>query len=151
MGYIQEIRALVGHRPLILAGAIVMIFDQNEHLLLQHRTDDNTWDFPGGFSEIGETLEETARREVLEEMGLQVDDLTLFKVFSGEQYAYLCPNGDQVFPVGAVYITRSVHGSLQVDGEESSEARYFSLDQLPEPMFPQVRELIHSYREAYRV
>lgn len=151
MGYIQEIRALVGSRPLILAGAIVMIFDAEGRILLQHRTDDNTWDFPGGFSEIGETLEETARREVWEEMGLQLDDLSFFQMFSGSRYAYQCPNGDQVFPVGAVYVSHQTTGRLNPDGEESSDAHFFPLDSLPEPMFPQVREIITAYRERYAV
>ncbi len=100
MGYIQEIRALVGHRPLILASAIVMIFDHNGHLLLQHRTDDNTWDFPGGFSEIGETLEETARREVLEEMGLQVEDMTLLKFFPVSNMLISAPMVTRFFQSG---------------------------------------------------
>ncbi len=76
MNYIQEIRSLVGHRPLILVGAIVLIFDEQNRILLQHRNDDQTWDFPGGFVELGETIEETARREILEETGLIVHSLT---------------------------------------------------------------------------
>ncbi len=58
MSYIEELRALVGHRPLILVGVCVLIFDQERRLLLQHRTDDRTWDFPGGYMEPGESMEE---------------------------------------------------------------------------------------------
>ncbi len=148
MTYIRELRSLVGHRPIILVGAIVMIFDDNHHLLLHHRTDDNTWDFPGGYMELGETIEETARREVLEEVGLEIGEMTLFKVFSGKEFYYECPNGDQVFPVNPVYVTRDVRGALQPDRVESSEARYFPLDDLPEEMFPQVQEIIDCYLKS---
>jgi 8-oxo-dGTP pyrophosphatase MutT (NUDIX family) len=55
MSYIQELRALVGHRPLILVGVLVMVFDERSRLLLQDRTDDQMWDLPGGFMELGET------------------------------------------------------------------------------------------------
>ncbi|MBW4533215.1 MAG: hypothetical protein KME09_04695 [Pleurocapsa minor HA4230-MV1] len=39
MGYVQELRSLVGHRPLIIPGAAVLIVNQQGDLLLQHRKD----------------------------------------------------------------------------------------------------------------
>ncbi len=35
MGYVEELRKLVGHRPLILVGAVVIIEDQQGKILLQ--------------------------------------------------------------------------------------------------------------------
>ena len=64
MSYIQELRLLVGHHPLIMAGAAVLIFDEQNRLLLQHRKDNQQWGLIGGSMEIGESLEETAKREV---------------------------------------------------------------------------------------
>ncbi len=148
MPYIQELRALVGHRPLILVGALVMVFDESHNLLLQHRTDDNTWDIPGGFMELGETIEETARREVREETGLEIGELTFFKILSGKEYFWEYPNGDQVFPVSLVYATNDLYGSLQPDGVEGSEVKFFSLHDLPAEMLPQTRMLIESFRQS---
>lgn len=37
MGYIEDLRAIVGHRPLILVGSVVIISDQEGRLLLQKR------------------------------------------------------------------------------------------------------------------
>ena len=39
MDHVKELRALVGHRPLILPGAVVLIFNERDQLLLQHRTE----------------------------------------------------------------------------------------------------------------
>lgn len=39
MGYIQELRDLVGQRPLIMPGANVIVIDKNNRLLLQLRSD----------------------------------------------------------------------------------------------------------------
>jgi 8-oxo-dGTP pyrophosphatase MutT (NUDIX family) len=50
--------------------------------LLQHRKDGN-WGLPGGLMERGESLEETAIREVYEETGLTLKCLTLLELFSG--------------------------------------------------------------------
>jgi len=148
MPYIQELRALVGHRPLILTGSLVLIFDERHRLLLQHRTDDNMWDIPGGYMEPGESTEETARREILEETGLEIGRLTLFKVYAGTEFFYKCPNGDQVFCVSVVYATNDIRGDLQPDGDEGSEVKYFPIYDLPRDMLPQVRMMIESFLQA---
>jgi ADP-ribose pyrophosphatase YjhB (NUDIX family) len=145
MSYIQELRALVGHRPLILVGAVVMIFDEHQRLLLQHRNEDNLWDLPGGFMEVGETTEETARREIQEETGLEIGKMTLFKVCSGKDFIYECPNGDQVVSVALVYMTNDVRGKLRADGSEGSEVSFFPIDRLPDEMLPQVRQIIQDF------
>lgn len=49
------------------------------------RTDNGAWTIPGGMTEPGETVEETARREVREETGLTVGTMTLFDAFSGPE------------------------------------------------------------------
>ncbi|MDQ0721828.1 isopentenyldiphosphate isomerase [Paenibacillus sp. W4I10] len=43
MGYIMELRKLVGSRPLIMAGSCVLVFNEEGHLLLQKRTDSLDW------------------------------------------------------------------------------------------------------------
>ena len=150
MSYIRELRALVGHRPLLLAGVVVMVFDEHRRILLQHRTDDKMWDLPGGFMELGETAEETGRREVREETGLEIGEMTLFTVLSGKEFFFEYPNGDQAFSVCPVYVTEDAVGELQPDGEEGSEVKFFPLQDLPGQMLPQIRRLIESfiYQEA---
>lgn len=147
MTYVQALRALVGHRPLILVGTAVMIFDKDQRLLLQRRIDDELWDLPGGFMEIGETTEETARREVREETGLEIGEMTLFKVCSGREFIYECPNGDLVVSVTLVYVTKDARGLLCPDGVEGTEVRFFPVDGLPDEMLPQIRRLIEDFQQ----
>ena len=68
MGYIEDLRKLVGHRRLILCGSSVVIRNEKGELLLQERRHPSgRWAFPGGLMELGESTEDTARREVREE------------------------------------------------------------------------------------
>lgn len=61
--------------------ALVLLVDSSGAVLMQHRDDHapvspNQWSLPGGRIEPGETPEQAARRELLEETGLTVDELS---------------------------------------------------------------------------
>jgi 8-oxo-dGTP pyrophosphatase MutT (NUDIX family) len=81
--------------------------------------------------EPGESLEETARREVWEETGVKVGSLRFLMLLSGPGFFHTYPNGDQAFFVSAVYEGTVAEGSPRGDGVESSEAAFCSVDQLP--------------------
>lgn len=130
MGYITELRKLVGSRPLIMAGACVIV-EKEGMILLQKRTDNGLWGLPGGALEPGESMEQVARRELLEETGLVAGALELMAVFSGDGLYYQYPNGDEVHNVITAYCCREAHGEPFADGEEGSELRFFLLDELP--------------------
>lgn len=48
MGYILELRKQVGHRPLIMTCAGVLLLNEKRELLLQKRADNGLWGYPGG-------------------------------------------------------------------------------------------------------
>ena len=56
MGYIMDLRKHIGHDPLIGVGATTLVFNDNNELLLNLRTDTNTWGIPGGSMELYETI-----------------------------------------------------------------------------------------------
>ncbi|MGC5770848.1 NUDIX hydrolase [Paenibacillus pabuli] len=127
MGYIMELRKLVGTRPLIMAGSCVLVFNEQGHLLLQRRTDSLDWGTLGGSLEPGESLEEAAARELYEEAGLIAGAYKLISVFSGQDMYYKYPHGDEVYNVMAVYEATEIQGEPTIMDDEGLELRYFDL------------------------
>jgi 8-oxo-dGTP pyrophosphatase MutT (NUDIX family) len=148
MGYIQNLRAAIGTQPIIMVGAAVLVLDQTGRLLMLKRTDDSYWGTPGGAMELGESLEEAARRETREETALELGDLDLFEVFSGPDQYYRYPNGDEVYNVVAIYIAREVRGEIDLDLGEHEAFGYFPLDHLPEPISPPLRPILEKFRNG---
>lgn len=130
MSYIKDIRKFIGHAPMISTGATVVVLKKNK-ILLNLRSDTKTWGIPGGAMELGETLEETAARELKEETDLEAESFTLLNVFSGKDLYFKYPNGDELYSVVALYLANNATGTLKITDDESFELKYFAKDELP--------------------
>ncbi|MCH6267238.1 NUDIX hydrolase [Neobacillus citreus] len=145
MGYIEDLRQIVGTRPLILVGACVGALDNQGRLLLQKRSN-RMWGLPGGLLELGESAEEAARREVFEETGVEIGELELAGVFSGKQYFVELPNGDQFYPVTIAYKSKDIkNANIKIDGHETLDAGFFDIGNLPENTSPLVASIINKF------
>ncbi|WP_042142050.1 NUDIX hydrolase [Paucisalibacillus sp. EB02] len=145
MGYIKELRKVVGSQPLIMVGACVLVIDKKDRLLLQLRKDNNCWGLPGGSMEPGESLQEVAERELLEETGLIAKSLNLLNVYSGEEFYYKYPHGDEVHNVVAVFTCKNYEGGLKKEESEVEELNFFSLQDLPDNISPPDIPIINDY------
>jgi len=132
MGYIQEIRRMIGHYPLIAIGATVIVYNAKNEILLNRRSDTGTRGIPGGAMEPGEAAEETARRELYEETGLEAEGFRLITVLSGPEYFFIYPNGDQMHTVIILFEAVRVKGEIGISDGESTELKFFALNALPE-------------------
>lgn len=131
MGYIMNLRKYVGHEPLIGVGATTLVFNDKNELLLNLRTDTNTWGIPGGSMELNETIDETAIRELKEETGISADKLELVSVLSGKDYYFEYPNGDKMCTVIILFKVLNYTGNIKVSDNESKQLKFFALNDLP--------------------
>ena len=54
--YIMDLRRLVGHIPLMLCGASVIVENERGEILLEQRTDNGAWGYAGGPAASSERL-----------------------------------------------------------------------------------------------
>lgn len=150
MDYMMELRKLVGHRPLIMVGATMLLVNQDNEILLMKRTDNLCWGVPGGSIEPGETFEECVKRETLEETGILVDQIELFGVYSGEELHYTYPNGDEVYMFSAAYQSRITDPHVKLDITEDSEYQFFKLNQIPEEVSPPIKPILSDFISSFK-
>lgn len=79
------------YHPLRLTATAVIIDKKAQKILLVKRAwhpGQGTWDLPGGFVDPHENPEEALRRELQEEIGIQVGHLTLWQINAPGEYLY---------------------------------------------------------------
>lgn len=131
MNYIESLRNIIGTRPIIAPGSAIIVMNQENELLLQLRSDTKDWGIPGGGMELGDSFEETAKKELYEETGLIANHLEILGVASGKEFYYKFPHGDEIYNATVIFKAVDIKGILKKD-EESLELAYFPLDSLPD-------------------
>ena len=140
--YIKDLREKTKHMPLLIPHSVVLLFNDKGEILLEERSDDGYFDFPGGGLDLKETLEDAARRELEEETGLIADELELFKVYSGEITHYIYFNGDEIYGVDAVYLCHKYHGEFKPQPDEVKQLVFYPTDKMPEKMSKRNKQII---------
>jgi 8-oxo-dGTP pyrophosphatase MutT (NUDIX family) len=148
MDHIMALRQLIGHRPVLMVGAAILVMDKMQRLLMLKRSDSGCWGLPGGAAELGEKVESAARRETIEETGLEIGKMSLFNVFSGPELYYKYPNGDEVYNVTIVYLSHDWQGNIKLNGEHT-EWKWFEFDEIPEDISPPIKPVIHTFKDRF--
>lgn len=134
-GYVKWLRQQVGPQLIYLVYATILVFDDEDRLLVQRRYDFDWLGVPGGALEPGEGLRACAIRETREETGLEVTVERVVGVFSHPDFNLLYPNGDRVQQWTACVVARPVAGSLRPDQDETLSVQWMTVAEAL-PQFP---------------
>ncbi len=105
-----------------------VIIKDSQVLLIQRGVEPNKgfWGTPGGYVSWDESAEETVKREVKEETGLEVIETKLVGVYSS-------PSRHPKQVINIVYLTKVKDGEFK-HSDDAMDAKWFSLDELPAQM-----------------
>jgi ADP-ribose pyrophosphatase YjhB (NUDIX family) len=130
-----------------IVGVAAVVLRDGQVLLVQRGREPGrgSWGLPGGMLELGETLAEGVRREVLEECGVEIEVGPLVGVFEPMQ------RGDagrlRYHYVVLDYVATYVSGDLQA-ADDADDARWVALDALERlPMLAETRAIIRKAAE----
>lgn len=126
--FVLRLREGIGHDLLWLPGVTAVVL-RGDEVLLVRRADSGEWTPVTGICDPGEHPAVTAVRECLEETGVECEVEVLASV--GVTGVVTYPNGDRSQYLDHTFRCRYVGGEAHVADDESSDVRWFALDDLP--------------------
>ncbi|KCZ87346.1 NUDIX domain-containing protein [Hyphomonas johnsonii] len=128
------------------AGCGAAIFDESGRLLLIQRLREpeaGAWGLPGGKIDFGEPARETARREVAEELGIEIAITGLACM------SEIIDGGDGRHWVSPIFFGRVVSGTPRLmEPEKHGGFGWYALDALPAPLTSPTRALLATVKTA---
>lgn len=116
--YWAELRKFIGH-SVVYSSSCVIIIEKDDKILSVKRTDDGMWSLPAGAKELGDGLEKTIRLEALEEVGVNLYDLQLIAIQSGQKMFWKYPNENEMHYISFVWKGKTLDLPKISDGENT--------------------------------
>lgn len=131
----------------VVPSASAIVTDEHGRILLIKRRDNTLWALPGGGHEIGETIEQTAVREVKEETGLDVEVTGLSGIYTSPHHVVAFTDGEVRQQFSLCFTTAVRGGALAID-HESTDIAWTDPDKIVDlDMHPSMRLRIDHYLE----
>jgi ADP-ribose pyrophosphatase YjhB (NUDIX family) len=131
----------------VVPSTTAVVTDEHDRIVLIRRRDNNLWALPGGGMELGESIVDTAVREVKEETGLDVEVTGLIGVYTNPSHVMAYTDGEVRQQFSLCFTTRLLGGDLLADSESTDIAWTPSQDIPSLNMHPSMRLRIQHYLE----
>jgi mutator protein MutT len=136
-GLIRRRLVRTGQRRFTVTAGAMIFDDQNRVLLLDHVfRPDSGWGIPGGFLNQGEQPEAALRRELREEIGIEVENVEML-------FARTLTRPRQI----EIYFRATAIGKPEPCSFEIRNAKWFAFDDLPAELSKDQRRLIQRARQ----
>src|SRR3954465_14462282 len=108
----------------LVPAASTVVIDAEGRILLQRRRDNDMWALPGGKMELGESLGDCARRETLEETGLEIELTGIVGIYSDPKHVFSYDDGEVRQEFSICFSARRVGGQL-IPSHQAPEVAFF--------------------------
>lgn len=124
----------------------LIILSGDNHIWLVRRIDTSQLATMGGFVEVGETVEQTVHRELMEEMGVRVNQSpVLFGIYSDPR------RDNRRHTVSVVYAVQLEEDARPVAADDVKEVKRIHLDEIEEhTFFADHKTILTDFRSAWR-
>jgi len=130
---VKNVKKIVQTNPWPTVDIIIWDESRNSIVLIERKFEPLGWAIPGGFVDVGESLETAAVREAKEETSLDVDLICQF-------YSYSHPSRDtRKHTISTVFIGTG-RGQLKAQ-DDAKEAHWYSIHDLPDLVFDHAKIL----------
>lgn len=131
----------------VVPSTTAVVTDEQDRIVLIRRRDNDLWALPGGGMELGESIVDTAVREVKEETGLDVEVTGLIGTYTNPHHVMAYNDGEVRQQFSLCFTTRLLGGDLLADSESTDIAWTPSQDIPSLNMHPSMRLRIRHYLE----
>ncbi len=125
--------------------AVVLENSEGKILLVKRNSEPykGMWDLPGGFIEPQETAEESARREIKEELGIEVGTFKIIGTF----WSYYTYQNVEYPILGIGLVGKIKKPNFKINKEEIAELKFFAKNEIPleKVAFKDVKEVLKTY------
>lgn len=104
----------------LVPAASAVVTNADGAVLMMKRTDNGLWSIPGGGMEPGETIRETAIREVREETGFEVEPEFLIGIYSDPNHVVEFSDGEVRQQFSVCFACKIVGGWMETSEESSA-------------------------------
>ena len=138
----------------LVVGSSAIVAEADGRILLQRRIDSANWALPGGAMDIGETLAESAIREVREETGFDVRIDRIVGIYSDPGHVFAYDDGEIRQEFSVCVACTITGGSLSISSE-STDVRFFAPEDIPgiqihESILIRIRDYLSSQSPVLR-
>jgi ADP-ribose pyrophosphatase YjhB (NUDIX family) len=146
MDYWHQIRQAIGKETAIFPSAAGAIIHEGKILLVRHNLL-KKWQIPGGFQEIGESIQETVEREIKEELNLDLIAGSLISVYSHPKWTIEFPDESKIQQLLFFFLMEGEISPISIQASEISAYQFFAPSEIPDDTFACCKQKISDWTQ----